>query len=76
MDNCNEEPPGLQASKGSRSPAGNSGIDFSNLYRIPIWRGGNLAGLALHRNIGNNRLYKHKIMDLGIRKDDEGINGI
>ena len=67
MDSCYEEdkPPPLQDSKGISSSIRHSGVDFSDLYRIPIWRGGNLAGLAIHGDISRSSLWKHQIVDLG-----------
>ena len=65
-----DKPPGLQDSKGVRSPTRNSGIGFSDRNRIPIWRGGNLAGLALHGDIGNSSLHKHEVMDLVFGEND------
>ena len=67
MDNRHEEdkPPSLQDSKRNRSSTRNSRIGFSDLYWIPIWRGGNLPGMGIHGDIGDNSLCKHEIMDLG-----------
>ena len=65
-----EEPPSLQNGKGSRSPPGNSGIDFSYLYRVSIRGGGNIQGLAVHGIACGDSLHQHKIMDLVSRKDD------
>ena len=73
MDNCHEEtekPPSISDSAGSCSPTRHRGIDFSDLYRIPIWRGGNLAGMGIHRNTCNNSLHQHKVVDLGVGTDD------
>ena len=74
MNEKAEDKPPLSDSKGSRSPAGNCGIDFSYLYRIPIWRGGNLAGMGIYGDTCSHSIYKHKVMDLGTRENDQGVN--
>ena len=68
-DNMNEsdKPPPLQDSKRNCSSLRYSRVGLSDLYRIPIWRGGNLAGMAIHRDISRDCLYKHKVMDLVFR---------
>ncbi len=72
MDNRHEEdkPPSLQDSEGSRSPTRDNRIGFSDLNRIPIWRGGNLTGLGIHGDIGCNRIYKYKVMDMVFGEND------
>ena len=37
---------------------------IGDLHWIPIWRGGNLSGLAAHMPIGYHRLQFNKTMDL------------
>ena len=69
MDNCNEKPPSIQNGKGTRSPLRNNRINFSHYNRIPIWRGGNLAGLAIHGDIGRDSLCLNTPLDLGNGED-------
>ena len=66
-----DKPPSISDSKGSRSATRNSGIGLSDLYRIPIWRGGNIAGMGIHGVTCSNCLHQHKTLDMGIRKNGE-----
>ena len=65
-----EKPPSLQNITGTCGPARNSGVDFSDLYRIPIWRGGNLTGMGIRGSFGNHSLHKHKAVDLVLGKNN------
>ena len=69
METLSEKPPSLQDSKRSCCPTRNSRVNFSDLYRIPIWRGGNLAGMGIRGDIGNYSLHQHKAVDLVFGKD-------
>ena len=66
-----EKPPSLQNSKRNRSPLRGSRISLCDYNRIPIWRGGNLAGLAIHGITCCDSLHQHKVVDMGARKDDQ-----
>ena len=65
METFYEEPPSIQNSKRSGSSTRNRGVNPCDIYRIPIWRGGNLAGMAIHGDTCCDSLHQHKVMDLG-----------
>ena len=66
-----EKPPSLPDSKGSRCPAWDSRVNPCDLYWLPVWRAGNITGLAIHGDIGNYSLRKHKAVDLVFGKNDQ-----
>jgi len=65
-----EEPPSLQDSKGSRSPARNSGVNPCDSDWIPLWRRGLLPSVAFNGDISCNSLHQHKVVDLVFGEDD------
>lgn len=70
MDSADEKPPSISDSKGSRSPTRDNRTNFSDLHWLPIWRGGNCAGMGVHGVTRSDSLHQHKVMDMVFGEND------
>jgi len=58
-------PSAVPDSQGNSSVGRHTGVSVSDVCWLPVWRGGAIAGLALHSYPCPDRLWQHKALDMG-----------